>query len=345
VSSLPAIYFDGRSARGVSVVLSSTAGQLSIDGPGVRLALPLAEVRLTPRLGRTRRRMEFADGSACEFDDAEMLDDWFRAAPHRRANLLARLERHWGVVTLALVTVAVTMVASALWGLPWIAQHVALRLPESWAITIGQDALAGLDNMLGAHSEVPEARQRELQAAFAALAADTEPPARLVFRTWAQLGANALALPDGTVILTDSMVALADDDNELLSVLAHELGHVHERHALQRLLASAGILGIGHVVAGDAAGLSSLVLAGPTILAHLHHTRALEIAADRYAFALMRQHDIDPVWFARMLRKLEGELPKHSGTDESISSSWLSTHPPSEERARAAERLRWADDS
>ncbi len=43
-------------------------------------------------------------------------------------------------------------------------------------------------------------------------------------------GANAFALPGGVLFMTDALVALAEPA-AILGVLAHELGHVQQRHA------------------------------------------------------------------------------------------------------------------
>ena len=42
---------------------------------------------------------------------------------------------------------------------------------------------------------------------------------------------NAFALPTGQLYVTRGLVALANDESELASVLAHEMGHVVARHA------------------------------------------------------------------------------------------------------------------
>ena len=42
---------------------------------------------------------------------------------------------------------------------------------------------------------------------------------------------NAFALPTGQLYVTRGLIALANDDSELASVLAHEMGHVIARHA------------------------------------------------------------------------------------------------------------------
>lgn len=342
MNTLPARYFDGRSARGHDVVLSCAAGWLQVQGEQVHRQERLDDVTLSPRLGRTRRRLELPDGAACELEDDPLLDVWFDDSVHRRWNLVARLEAHWGMIAVAFGVVMALTVVLALWGLPWAAQKVAVRMPQAWVVQLGEGTLTGLERVLGATTTLPEVRQKALRDGFARLARDGAIPSTLVFRNWPRLGPNALALPDGTIVMTDQLVALASDDRELLAVLAHELGHVQERHALQKVLASSGVTALVFVLAGDVSGLASIVLAAPTVMTHLHHSRALEADADRYGFELMRRQGLDPVWFARIIRKLEAS---HAGegagkTAEDSASDWLRSHPASEERARRAEQYR-----
>ncbi len=55
------------------------------------------------------------------------------------------------------------------------------------------------------------------------------------FRASPIIGANAFALPGGIVIVTDQLMQLAEHDDEILAVLAHEIGHVKHRHVLRGL--------------------------------------------------------------------------------------------------------------
>lgn len=340
---LPARYLDGRSARARDVMLDGANGRLRMTGgDGLYRDEAMSAVVLSPRLGSTRRRLEFADGAVCELDDSPLLDQWFAQRHHRRWNLLARLEAHWGMIAAALVLVAGLTAALAVWGLPWAAAQAAPRLPQEWVVQLGKGTLTVLDNTFGESTALPASRQQALQRGFAPLARDLDIRPVLVFRDWPGMGPNALALPDGTIIMTDQLVALAADDRELLAVLAHELGHVHERHALQRVMASSGVAALMFVLTGDVSGLSSVALVAPTLLTHLHHSRALESAADRYAFALMSRHGMDPVWFARIIRKLEtAHAPAGASADEAPT-GWLQSHPVSEERAKHAEGFRQA---
>ena len=149
----------------------------------------------------------------------------------------------------------------------------------------------------------------------------------------ADQGANALALPSGVVVLTDELVALSRVDDELVAVLAHELGHVKGRHALRRLLQSSLVAGLAILVTGDVASAASLIAAVPTALAEAGYSRELEREADAYALATFDRHQIDRRHFARILERLaaqpRSELP-----------GFLATHPATEERVRALEARR-----
>jgi Zn-dependent protease with chaperone function len=270
-----------------------------------------------------------------------LLDAWFGAAAHRRTNLLARLEVHWLAALLSFVAVVAMAGALAVWGLPWIAQRVAAEVPAAWVSELGRGTLTALDEALGKESKLPMPRQEQLRKTFATLARAATVDAHFEFRAWPKLGANAIALPDGTIVVTDELVALADDDRELLAVVAHELGHVHERHALQQIIAGSGVAALVFVLTGDVSGLANIVVAAPTILTQLRHSRALEDDADRFGFALLARQDEDPAWFARIIRKLEAASHKKDakGAAAGSSRSWLQSHPASEQRAELAERF------
>jgi Zn-dependent protease with chaperone function len=218
------------------------------------------------------------------------------------------------------------------------AQRVAMQVPEQWVRALGDGTMAALDRAFGDDTTLAAERQAQLRAQFAALATSAGVDARFEFRAWPKLGANAFALPDGTIAVTDELVALAGDDRELIAVVAHELGHVHERHALQQLIAGSGVAALIFVLSGDTSGLSQIFVAAPTVLTQLRHSRALESDADRFALALLARERQDPAWFARIIRKLE-DSPRQQDADSPGATGWLRSHPASEERARLAEEF------
>lgn len=73
--------------------------------------------------------------------------------------------------------------------------------------------------------------------------------------------ANAFALPDGTILITRGMLALADDEAELAAVLAHEIGHAVSGDGLARVDGQSGDR-MTQEVRADQLGFGYLVAAG-----------------------------------------------------------------------------------
>jgi len=166
--------------------------------------------------------------------------------------------------------------------------------------------------------------------------------------------ANAFALPSGDVVLTDRLVALAADDEEVLAVAAHELGHLAHRHAVRQALERAALTTAVFLLAGDLSGVTGMLASLPVALVQLGYSRAMEREADAYAVRLLRAEGIPPAALARMLRRLdaaactaaaeakeEGAREKRAPREETGREAacagppaWLSTHPLTEDRIR-----------
>lgn len=150
---------------------------------------------------------------------------------------------------------------------------------------------------------------------------------RLEFRASPDLGPNALALPSGIVILTDEVVALAHCDEELLAVLAHELGHIHHRHSLRSWLQSLITPVLIATVTGDLASISALAGALPTFLADMKYSRTFELEADDFAVELLDRHGIP----RRHLADILGRITSADENDRGLG-HYLSTHPATSQR-------------
>jgi hypothetical protein len=85
------------------------------------------------------------------------------------------------------------------------------------------------------------------------------------------MGANAFALPGGTVVVTDQLLELSPDDAALAGVLAHEIGHVEHRHLMRQLISGTVVGVVATLLAGDT---SSVMVALPAVLADLSYSRA-----------------------------------------------------------------------
>jgi predicted Zn-dependent protease len=148
---------------------------------------------------------------------------------------------------------------------------------------------------------------------------------------------NAFALPTGQLYVTRGLIALADDESELASVLAHEMGHVIARHAeLREQEARNADLAsrvITDVVSDPEAGALALA---KSKLALASFSRAQEFEADAIGIGIAARAGYDPYGSVRFLTAMErnSELKaQQSGAAINPSApDFLSSHPATPER-------------
>lgn len=331
MSTLEAVYYDGKTSDRRSVQIELAApGQLIIRGLQSELRYLLAEVRIAPRIGNTPRSIYLPGEAKCETSDNDAIDLFlkrYRYAPG--SAWLHRLESRLGYVALALVITVISVWGLVEYGVPLLAKHVARVLPPSVDTALGEQGLSMLDQTFFAPSRLGEQRQQALRKLFARTTAGLPGKERLqlIFRSSPRIGANAFALPSGTIVITDELVSLARYDDELLAVLAHEIGHVVHRHALRRMLQDSTVVLIIAAVTGDVASITSLAATIPTVLVEAKYSRGFEREADEYALQHLRAHNIAPHYFADILLRMENSRPSRGDIPD-----YLSTHPATEER-------------
>lgn len=354
---LQGLWFDGRSSRAQPVTVTLRPGRrgpsLALQPPGARqpvLELPYAEIgwpeawsarRAPPKVVvdlRAQGSLEIADGPGWQAA--------LQAAGHA-APLAQRMQTRWSAFVLVALVAAAALFAFYRWGTPWAATQLTRQVPLSWELGLSQRALQDLDSGWLRPSKLPAARQAELRARFTALAAQVGPELRryrayapaLTLHFRAGMGANAFALPGGTIVLTDGMVAAAAKhglpDDALVGVLAHEIGHVVHRHTT-RMVVEQGVLNVGLGLAlGD---VSTLVSTGASLLTGLAYRRGHEGEADCFALALMRQAGLPTAVMGDLLLRVEADARGDAKSGkESAESSWtrfLSSHPETPQRAK-----------
>ena len=327
-------YHDGRSSRVHDVeICFYPDGVVTIQGEGLSLRFPLDTLRISPRLGRTPRVLTLPDGAICEIPDGDALDRHLAAAltSSGAPRFVTMLERYWPSALLAVAASVAGLLLIIQVGVPALAHRVAHALPTAVDETLGEGALAALDEAFFEPSELDEATRTELREIFASLESqsDTELTPQLVFRDGGPIGANAFALPSGIVVITDQLVALAEGTDQVAGVLAHELGHVVHRHALRSVLQQAGVAVMIAATMGDVASISSLAATLPVVVVELQYSRRFESEADAYAVSLLEKRGLPPEALAEMLERLS------EGAGEVEIPEYLSTHPDTQERIRA----------
>lgn len=330
-TAVAARYFDGRQALAHEVSLSMADGRVFVRGNEIDRSEPIAAVEISSRIGRTPRFVRFHGDAYCEVVDHEGFDALLATTGVTDTNL-SRWEQSGRLAAVLLVVLAGLAVIGYRYGLPRAAEIAARRLPPAVLDIVSRQTLGLLDRSIFDATNLPETRQRQLQARFQALTHPASPiPLKLEFRGGGALGANAMALPNGTIVVTDGLVALATRDEEIMAVLAHEAGHVEERHGLRNVIQSSVLSVFVSWYLGD---VNAIVAAAPTVLMQAKYSRDLEREADDYAARFLTANGLDASLLATMLEKLERERREDAGP---ASSGYLSSHPTTRERI---ERLR-----
>jgi beta-barrel assembly-enhancing protease len=144
-------------------------------------------------------------------------------------------------------------------------------------------------------------------------------------------GVNAFATPGGNVFITRGLMLRMRDEAELAGVLAHEISHVLEKHAMKTMQKGAAVGLAGDVLSHYAEkkgkeDYTKLVNASTEI-----YTRGLdkddEFAADRAGVVIAARAGYDPYGLASVLQTLSSINPK----DDAVA-LMFKTHPDSGER-------------
>jgi Zn-dependent protease with chaperone function len=331
MSDFSATYYDGRTSQQHAVTVRlDDAQRLIIEGLLTPTSYSLDEIRIAPRLGDTVRSIHLPGGAKCESPDNAAIDALAQKKGKRRgAGLVHRLESQWPWALLSLAVVLVVVVVGFKWGIPLVARQVAMNVPNEMAYDLGAGTLATLDRTMFTASQLPEQRQSELRRAFRGISESySDLPLRLEFRHASF--PNAFALPDGTVVLTDRLAQDAKTDEQILSVLAHEVGHVAHRHTLRMALENSSVALLAAVTLGDATQIATVAGALPALYANAQYSRAHETEADTFALEYLEKHGIAKHHFADMLELLQRSMGGEANDGGAL--QYLSSHPPTQER-------------
>ncbi|MBX3576154.1 MAG: M48 family metallopeptidase [Rhizobiaceae bacterium] len=298
-------------------------------------AAPAGRVAISDRVGSIPRRIEFADAGTFETPDNDAIDRLFYGAGIHRRGFVHELERFRPRLVLVVVAVVALCFAVYRYALPVLVEVAVAVTPPVVPELMSQSVLASLDGSVFAPSELAAERQSSISRGFDELKALSPRGLdgyTLHFRKGGIIGPNAFALPDGTVVLTDELAEMTDDDEMILGVLGHEIGHVDLDHSLRQLYRAAGVTALIMMIGGDiGSGTEDLLVQGTGLLA-LSHSRTAEREADRKSVELMYRAGKDPAAIARFFELLRDRL-NDTGT-----SDFFSTHPATPERIEETRR-------
>lgn len=332
---IPGLFYDGKSSRVYPITLRIAGGYCSVNGDGIDRIVPLHEVTISEPFAGAPRLLRFRDGASCEVPDTARLAAALKSSG-RGLSPVVHLQQRWRWVTVSFALLIAVFAAAYRWGLPWISEELAFRLPGALSHLLSQQTLASLDKSWLGPSNLPVERQQQLRERFSRIAfpAGKHVATAVVFRDGGLLGPNAFALPDGTIVFFDRLVHLADSDDQLVAVFAHEAGHAVYRHGVRQMIQSSVV---AFVLASYIGDVSSLAGALSGILLETKYSRDFERDADSFAATVLKQNHLSPMLLGAFLTKLE----KEHGSDREGREIWdyLSSHPATRERIKEMESL------
>jgi Zn-dependent protease with chaperone function len=303
-------WFDGKTSASQWVELQmDDAGEICVihvTNQSVLMRAPFSAIRVSSRVGNTPRFMYFPGGEKFETKQHDQIDQWLQKyRPSFWHSLAHQLETHTYFVALTLVLVITFTWAVAVYGLPAASRYIAFHLPQNVMNRAAIETLQFLDKTQLKPTKLDEQTQKQILAHFApAIEQNKNLHINVIFRGGGDIGANAFALPDGTVLFTDEIVRLAKNNDELLAVLAHEIGHVKYRHSLRSVIQGSVISFGVAMLTGDLSAASNLLASLPVVITNMSYSRNFEREADNNALVFLDANHIERHYFVDLMDRL-----------------------------------------
>jgi predicted Zn-dependent protease len=284
----------------------------------VEEAYPSQPVRLT---------YERASEARLTIDDAAFLEALAQIAPHiaRRASKRRGL---WRGTAIGLAC-AITTVGLVVFVVPWLSTFSAAFVPQEWESEIGDRVVEQLAMISGAGGAIyceDVDGTAALRRMTDRMSEHLDIPYPLRIRVVASPMVNAFAAPGGNIAVMAGLIKKAETPDEVAGVLAHEIGHVLERHPTEGMIKQFGLGVILEAISGGVLGSDTMSGVAGTLIA-LSYNRESETEADRAAVRILNDAGISRRGLVRFFERLRQQESKGVKVP-----AFLSSHPLSEER-------------
>jgi len=334
VHAVKASYTDGQSARRHTVhVTADNDGLriLSADGGAIMEIWPYAELRLVDEVYADRpiRLKRKSGGERLTIADTSFLDQLVGQARQLRRRDLR--ERNLWARGLAWTGATVAIVAGFWFFLPFAAGPVASVMPLKWEEGLGRSvrkqALAIMAFRSGTCTgkEGQQAIERLVQRLAAARTS------RYTFRVTVvdSKTENAFAAPGGYIVVFRGLIDSSPNAEALAGVMAHEMGHVVERHGTEQLVKSIGLGIVLAALIGDTSSVGSIATEVASSLASSSFSRDAEREADLIAVRMLNATNISGKGFQQFFEKMARKRPQDSESGD----RYFASHPATGARA------------
>ena len=137
---------------------------------------------------------------------------------------------------------------------------------------------------------------------------------------------NAMALPGGVIVVTSGLLKTMKSESELVSVLAHEMGHIELSHCFDSVKYEILTKKLVHSSLGAIADFSR------NLLIQHSFSKTQEDEADSYGFQLLVNSEYDPSAMAKAFRNLKEASGRQNDGPPNPIRDYFMSHPPLDQR-------------
>lgn len=331
---LPVRYYFGTTNNAVMGVMSPYESGIQISSDYGEHCYTFKDMTLRPAVGKIHPVIELENGARIELMQREV-PAWVKPQNflENAVSNVWQLESKLPLVFASLIVTVCVLLAALRFGVPAASDAIALRLPTTTLASLGDKVEAQLLDETET-TQISKEKQQRIRALYDQYVAHGD-SSRIRFVGGARYDANAFALPNGTIFITDELIDIAQHDHEILAVLAHEQGHVVKKHSLRQALNMLGISTLITFISGD---ISDFATTLPTLMLSMSYSRDFEFEADDYAKVLFEEKRLDTRHLSNMLLRLEASHYEHEDDDSTAVTpsgklvELFSTHPTMAQR-------------
>ena len=136
---------------------------------------------------------------------------------------------------------------------------------------------------------------------------------------------NAMALPNNVIYINSGLFTLLDSEDQLAGIVAHEIAHITERHAIKAVISNKKTWVSAHVADFMTGGFGLAYL--PAMASIMQYSREAESEADKVGLKQLSQAGYDPNSYPEVFLKFQ-QIPDTKYVKNSVYSS----HPSSQQR-------------
>ncbi len=324
--------FDGKTPAEISALLSVIPyNTIEITSDSGIKTYSFAQIKIAPRIGNIQRKIELPDGSIFYTDMNDAIDEICMSMQTQQGSrFIHMLETNLRYIAIAFMCVLAFIAGVYFIGIPYAAKQIAYNLPESVSTSLSDMTLKTFDKQYLGTTTLPEEKQAEIQTLFTNVCRYFNAPQsfKLLLRDGKDIGANAFALPGGIVIVTDQLVNSAENNDEIASIMAHEIGHALEHHALRSVLQGSSVMILLSMIMGDFISVTNLAAMVPIMMIEGKYSRNFENKADDFSYRYLQGNNLPLTSFSDILTRLDKEA-----IDNPVI-NLISTHPPTKERIK-----------